>query len=129
MILSPEICSDKSNLHLFILFCKVCYCFSVSKSCLTLPNPTYCCTPGSSALHCFLELFKFMSFESVILSNHLILCCPLLLLPSIFLSIKDFSHEKFPYRNELSFLCCYIRNYPQIYLKSVHHVEIYIYIT
>ena len=30
------------------------------------------------------SLLKFMSFESVILSNHLILCCTLLLLPSIF---------------------------------------------
>ena len=33
-------------------------------------------------------LFKLMSNESVIPSNHLILCHPLLLLPSIFLSIK-----------------------------------------
>ena len=34
-----------------------------------------------------------MSIESVIPSNHLILCCPLLLLPSIFPSIKVFSNE------------------------------------
>ena len=34
-----------------------------------------------------------MSIESVMLSNHLILCCPLLSLPSIFPSIKVFSHE------------------------------------
>ena len=34
-----------------------------------------------------------MSTESVMLSNHLILCCPLLLLPSIFLSIRIFSNE------------------------------------
>ena len=99
MILSAEICSDKSNLHLLIPFCKVCYCFSVAKSCLTLPNPTHCCAPGSSALHYLLELFKFMSFESAVLSNHLILCCPILPWPSIFLSIRDFSHDKFPYRN------------------------------
>ena len=33
------------------------------------------------------SLLKFMSIESVMLSNHLILCCPLLLLPSIFPSI------------------------------------------
>ena len=37
------------------------------------------------------SLLKFMSFESVILSNHLILCCLLLLLPSIFPSIRVFS--------------------------------------
>ena len=34
-----------------------------------------------------------MSIESVMPSNHLILCCPLLLLPSIFLSIRVFSSE------------------------------------
>ena len=39
------------------------------------------------------SLFKFMSTESVMLSNHLILCRPLLLLPSIFSSFKVFSNE------------------------------------
>ena len=39
------------------------------------------------------SLLKFMSVESVMLSNYLILCCPLLLLPSIFPSIKVFSNE------------------------------------
>ena len=39
------------------------------------------------------SLLRFMSIESVMLSNHLILCHPLLLLPSIFLSIRVFSHE------------------------------------
>ena len=34
-----------------------------------------------------------LSIKSVILSNHLILCCPLLLLPSVFLSIRVFSSE------------------------------------
>ena len=36
---------------------------------------------------------KFMPIESVMPSNHLILCCPLLLLPSIFPSIRVFSNE------------------------------------
>ena len=39
------------------------------------------------------SLFKVMSIESVIPSNHLILCHPLLLLPSIFPSIRIFSNE------------------------------------
>ena len=39
------------------------------------------------------SLFKFTSTELVTLSSHLILCCPLLLLPSIFPSIKVFSNE------------------------------------
>ena len=39
------------------------------------------------------SLLKFVSIESVMPSNHLILCCPLLLLPSIFSSIRVFSNE------------------------------------
>ena len=39
------------------------------------------------------SLFKLMSIESVMPSNHLILCCPLLLPPSIFPSIRVFSNE------------------------------------
>ena len=39
------------------------------------------------------SLFKLMSIESVMPSNHLILCRPLLILPSIFPSIRVFSNE------------------------------------
>ena len=39
------------------------------------------------------SLLKFMSIKSVMSSNHLILCCPLLLLPSILTSIRIFSSE------------------------------------
>ena len=39
------------------------------------------------------SLLKLMSIESVMPSNHLILCCPLLLLPSIFPHIRVFSNE------------------------------------
>ena len=39
------------------------------------------------------NLLKFVFIESVLLSNHLILCCPLLLLPSIFPNIRVFSTE------------------------------------
>ena len=42
------------------------------------------------------SLFIFMSIESVRLSNYLILCCPLLLLPSIFTSIRVFSNKLVP---------------------------------
>ena len=41
------------------------------------------------------SLPKLMSVESVMPSNYLILCCPLLLLPSIFPSIRVFSNESF----------------------------------
>ena len=39
------------------------------------------------------SLLRLVSIESVMPSNHLIICCPLLLLPSIFPSIKVFSNE------------------------------------
>ena len=39
------------------------------------------------------SMLKLMSIESVMSSEHLILCCPLLLLPSIFPSIRVFSNE------------------------------------
>ena len=41
----------------------------------------------------FWNLFKFMSIELVTLFNHLILCCPLLLLPAVFPSIRVFFNE------------------------------------
>ena len=56
-------------------------------------------TPWSAARQAFLSIIssrsplKLMSIESVMPSNHLILCHPLLLLPSIFLSIRVFSNE------------------------------------
>ena len=43
------------------------------------------------------SLFKLMSIESVMPSNYLILCCPLLLPPSIFPSIRVFSNESVPW--------------------------------
>ena len=51
------------------------------------------CTPHFSVLHHLPELLKLMSIELVMPSNHLILCHPLLLLPSIFPSIRVFSNE------------------------------------
>ena len=50
-------------------------------------------TPGLPVHHQLLELLKLMSIESVMPSNHLILCCPLLLPPSIFPSIRVYSNE------------------------------------
>ena len=48
---------------------------------------------GSLSLTISRSLPKFMCIESVIPSSHLLLCHPLLLLPSIFPSIRDFSNE------------------------------------
>ena len=56
-------------------------------------------TPWTAACQAFLSitnswsLLKHMYIESVMPSNHFILCCPLLLLPSVFLNIRVFSQE------------------------------------
>ena len=49
--------------------------------------------PGFPDHHHSQSLLKFLSIESVMPSNHLILCHPLLLLPSIFSRIRVFSNE------------------------------------
>ena len=54
-------------------------CCSVAKSCPTLQDSVDCSTPGFPVLH-YLPEFKPTSTESVMPFNHLILCCPLLLL-------------------------------------------------
>ena len=56
-------------------------------------QPLDCSTPGFPVLAISLNLFKLMSIESVMPSNHLILCCLLLLLPSILPSIRVFFDE------------------------------------
>ena len=65
-------------------------CCSVAQSCPTLCDPRDCSTPGFPVLHYLLEFAKLMSIVSVMLSNHFILCHPLLLLPSIFPRISLF---------------------------------------
>ena len=68
-------------------------CCSIDKSCPTLYDPMDCSTPGFPVLHCLLEFAQTYVHWVMMLSNHLILCCPLLLLPSIFPSIRVFSSE------------------------------------
>ena len=65
---------------------------SAAQSCQTLCDPMACSTPGLSVHHSR-SLPKLLSTESVMPSNHLILCCPLLLPPSVFPSIGVFSNE------------------------------------
>ena len=65
-----------------------------SASCSRLfENPKIAACQASLSFTISQSLFKLMSIESMIPSNHLILCLPLLLLPSIFPSIKVFSNE------------------------------------
>ena len=65
-------------------------CRSVVQSRPTLCHSMDCHTPGFPLLHHLLEFTQHMSIELVMPSNHLILCHPLLLPPSIFPSIRVF---------------------------------------
>ena len=66
---------------------------SVTQSCPTLCDPMNRRTPGLPVHHQLPESTQTMSIESVMPSNHLILCFPLLLPPSIFPIIRVFSNE------------------------------------
>ena len=66
---------------------------SVAQLCLTLCDPMNHSMPGLPVHHQLLESTQPMSIELVMPFNHLILCRPLLLLPSIFPSIRVFSNE------------------------------------
>ena len=80
--------------HERMLFSSVQFISVQSLSCVRL-----FATPWTAARQASLSITnsrnppKPMSIESVMPSNHLILCCPLLLLPSIFPSIRVFSNE------------------------------------
>ena len=64
-----------------------------SPSHVQLCDPMDCSTPGLPVPHHLLEFPKFISIELVMPSTHLILCRPLLLLPSVFPSVRIFSNE------------------------------------
>ena len=73
-------------------FCSCSYCCSVVQWCPTLCDPWTAACPASLSVTISQSLLKLMSIESVMPSNHLILCGPLLLL-SVFASIRVFSSE------------------------------------
>ena len=66
---------------------------SVAQLCLTVCDPMNCSTPGCPVHQQLLSLLKLMSIKLVMPFNHLILCCPLLLLPLIFPRIRVFRNE------------------------------------
>ena len=68
-------------------------CCSVTQSCLTLCDPMNSSMPGFLFFTMSRSLLKFMSIESAMPSIYLLLCCPLLFLPSIFPNIRVFSNE------------------------------------
>ena len=71
---APSSVQSRSQVHLFV-------------------TPWTAAHQDSLSINNYRVLPKLMSIESVMPSNHLILCCPLLLLPSIFPSIRVFSNE------------------------------------
>ena len=66
---------------------------SVTQSCPTLWTPWAAACQASLSITNSRSLLKLMSIDSVMPSNHLILCRPLLLPPSVFASIRVFSSE------------------------------------
>ena len=77
--------------HCLVVICKILSVqfSSVAQSCLTLCNPMNRSTPIINSW----SSLRFVSIESLMPSSHLILCCPLLLLPPIPSSIGLFSSE------------------------------------
>ena len=85
-------------------------CCSVARSCLTAAHQ------ASLSLTISQSLLKIIFNESVMPSSHLILCCPLLLLPSIFPSMRVFSNEsavriRWPKYWSFSFSISYSKEY------------------
>ena len=70
---------------------------SVTQLCPTLCDPMDCSTPGFTVHQNSRSLLRLKSIELVMPSNHLILCLPLLLPPSVFTSIRVFSSESVLY--------------------------------
>ena len=68
-------------------------CCSVTQLCPTHCDRMDCSMLGFPILHYLSELLKLISIKSKTPSNYLILCCPFLLLPSIFPRIRVFSNE------------------------------------
>ena len=82
----------RSYIKNYLLFSENCCC-SVAKLCQLFVTPWTAAHQAFLSFTVFQSLLKFMSIESVMPSNHLILCHPLLLLPSVFPNIRIFSNE------------------------------------
>ena len=76
-----------------LLHCSASCCCSVAQWCPTLYNPLDYNTPGFPVFHCLPEFAQTHVHCVDDAIQHLILSCPLLLLPSVFPSIRVFSIE------------------------------------
>ena len=84
---------------------------------LLFVNPWAASCQASLSFTISQSLFKLICIESMMPSNHLIFCCPLLLLPSIFPSIRIFSNEsavciRWPKYWNFNFIISLAKEYP-----------------
>ena len=98
--------------HFFFFFFHLLQFSSVTQLCLTLCDLMVTCQASLSITNSR-SLLKLMPIELVMPSNHFILCHPLLLLPSIFPSIRVFSKEsvlciRWPKYWSFIFICLFI---------------------
>ena len=113
-------------LNLFLMYVTTHLCVSsvLSLSRVQLYHPMNRSTPGLSlSITNSRSLPKLMSIESVMPSNHLILCRPVLLTPSIFPSIRIFSNEsalgiRWPKYWSFSFKICPSNEHPGLIFRT-----------
>ena len=109
---------ERPNIHwIFFLYSDLCSVKSVAQLCLTLWDPMDCSMPGFPVHHQLPEPTQIMSIESVMPFNHSVLC-DLLLLPSIFPSIRVFYeavlHIRWPKFWNFSFSISPSNEYPEL---------------
>ena len=85
--------SSSLKIHLHLIYGKVSVQFSSLSRVQLFATPWTTACQASLSISNSQSLFKFMSIESVMPSNHLILCHPFLFLPLISPSIRVFSNE------------------------------------
>ena len=102
---------------------------SVTQSCPTLCDPMNHSMPGLPVHHNSWSLLKLMPIESVMPSNHLILCRPLLLLPPVTPSIRVFSNEstlciRWPKYCSFSFSISPSNEHPRLISFRMHWLDL-----
>ena len=102
----------------------------IAQLCPTLCDPMDCSTPGFLVHTNSWSLLKLMSIESVMPSNHLILCRPLLLPPSVFPSIRVLGsaivtgHESAPFQSPISISGRFLFNFLQLTSNTIEKVHL-----
>ena len=92
VVLVLDVQQSGSVIYIYIYIYSCCSC-SVAQSCPILWDPMDCSMQASLPFTISWSLLKLMSIKSMMPSNHLIFCYPLLFLPSIFPRIRVFSNE------------------------------------